>query len=465
MTKIKASNSGSPHKRMALYARVSTQEQTKGQYPSCESQIEEMEAACKAKGWHVQEIIKDEGVSAGTLKRKGISHLRWLIESGQVDGVMCTWYDRLVRTRDFYVLDNEFNQHNVEFVTLHDPTDRHTASGRFLETMLVAAKTYEREQTGEKVRTKMRMRAEKGMWNGGAVPFGFKREAQAQLLLPDEKQTSIVQQMFQTYVETQSDFKVRDWLRAHHVAAPGRKAEWMPSSIRDLLTNRRYIAEIEINRDNKGIEGLPEFEQYRILPAPHDPIISRELFELAQATRANRAALSPHRGGKGKGHNYSLNQCQRVYLMQSNMVCGVCGWAMSPHYVYHKPNEKEKRRTASYIYHYTCAQKMKYRQAVDHSNRVLARVAEKWVLDAIEDLATDKDLINRALEISWEKSAADLRPARDAFAECQRALQENQRKIDELLETAANARGALLDLFNEKAQGLKLQRVRAPYRK
>ena len=61
MNKTKASNTAAPQKRMALYARVSTQEQTKGQYPSCESQIEELEAHCRAKGWHVEASIKDEG--------------------------------------------------------------------------------------------------------------------------------------------------------------------------------------------------------------------------------------------------------------------------------------------------------------------------------------------------------------------------------------------------------------------
>jgi site-specific DNA recombinase len=458
MNKTKISKPSPTAKRMALYARVSTQEQTKGQYPSCESQVEEMEAACRSKGWHVQEIIKDEGVSAGSLRRKGLSHMRWLVESGQIDGVMCTWYDRLVRTRDFYILDTEFNRHNIEFITLHDPTDRHTASGRFLETMLVAAKTYEREQTGEKVRTKMRMRAEKGMGNGGSIPFGFYREALTQQVLPDKKITPIVQQMFQIYIQTQSDCKVRDWLKAHDIAAVGGKKQWVTCSIRYLLTNRRYIAEVEINRDNKGIEGLPESEAYRIIPAEYEPVVSKEVFELAQSIRSNRAQQSPHRGGRGKGHNYSLNQCQRVYLMQGNIVCGICGAALSPHYVYHKPNEKEKRRTASYIFHYTCAQKMKYRGAITHSNRVLARVAENRVLDAIENLATDQSLVNRALEISWAKSVADLRPTQDAFAECQRALNENQRQIDELLETATNARGALLELFNEKAYALKLQR-------
>lgn len=81
-----------------------------------------------------------------------------------IDGVICTWYDRFTRSRDFYLVDREFKTHNVDFVTLHD---RATASGRFMEMMLVAAKTYERQQTGEKVRSKLRLRREKGMWNGG----------------------------------------------------------------------------------------------------------------------------------------------------------------------------------------------------------------------------------------------------------------------------------------------------------
>ncbi|MDQ3815424.1 MAG: recombinase family protein, partial [Armatimonadota bacterium] len=172
-------------RRVALYARVSTQEQTQGQYPSCDSQLEEMEAYCKAKGWQVQEPIRDEGYSAGSLKRPGLTRLRWLVENDEIDGVLCTWYDRLTRSREFYILDKEFRSHQVDFITLHDPADRNTASGRFLEMMLVGAKAYEREQTGEKVRTKMRMRAEKGMWNGGLVPFGFLRDLETQIIYPD----------------------------------------------------------------------------------------------------------------------------------------------------------------------------------------------------------------------------------------------------------------------------------------
>lgn len=183
--KIKANpDSSHPRKRVALYARVSTEEQTRGNYPSCTSQVEELEAECLRRGWDVFQVIKDEGYSAGSLRRPGLTQLRWLVQNGDIDGVICTWYDRLTRSREFYVLDNEFKAGGVEFVTLHDPADTRTAAGRFMESMIVAAKTYERDQTAEKVRTKMRMRLEKGLHKGGAAPFGFMVEPQTKMLLP-----------------------------------------------------------------------------------------------------------------------------------------------------------------------------------------------------------------------------------------------------------------------------------------
>jgi site-specific DNA recombinase len=462
MNKPKTNNIPSVAKRVAVYARVSTQEQTKGQYPSCESQIEELVAFCNARGWQVIEPIKDEAHRAGTLKRPGLTRLRHLVETEQIDGIVCTWYNRLIGSRDFYILDKEFKAHNVSFTTIHDPADRNTAAGRLLESMLVTIKTFENEQVGEKVRTKMRMRAEKGLWNGGYVPFGFQLQPQTQVMLPDPETKSVVRQIFQLYVEKQSDFVVRDWLKAHNIPAPQGKAEWTPSTIRDLLSNRRYIAEIEINKERKGIEDLPEHDAYRIVPAPYEPLVDKETFELAQAIRANRAQLAPNRGGKskGQGHRASQNQCNRVYLLQGSIVCGICGASMTTHYVYHKPNERDKRKSPGYVFHYTCAQKMKYRQAVNHQNRILARLAENWVLDAIDTFVTEDGTISRAIDIARERSEVVYRPEREALTECQRALQENQQGIDELVETAKNARGALLDILSEKAMTLKLERER-----
>lgn len=442
---------------MVLYARVSTQEQTKKDYPSCQSQIEELEGFCHSRGWQVAEIIKDEGHSAGSLKRPGLTRVRFLVESGQIEGVLCTWYDRLTRSREFYVLDKEFRTHNVEFITLHDPADRNTASGRFMEMMLVGAKAYEREQTGEKVSTKMRMRAEKGMWNGGLVPFGFVRGAD-HVLSPDPDKSNLITQIFQTYVESASDFAVRDWLRAHQIPAPGGAEVWSVGTIRDLLLNRRYIAEIEINKKNNGIEGLHESGAYRIVKAPHEPLIPKELFDVALAIRKEKATASPNRVGRPR--SYSRNQCDRVFPLQGRMFCAECGHSMTPYYVVHKPNAKEKRVNASYIYYYVCAQQQMHGRArAGHSNRVLAKISESWIRDQLKNLMNAEGLVEQAVEMARAKCAGDLEPQQQALEVNRQALRENQVKIDRLIEsiTSGEVSGPFVAMLNSKAT--ELQRV------
>ncbi len=441
-------------KRMVLYARVSTQEQTKKDYPSCESQVEELEAHCRLKDWEVTEIIKDEGHSAGSLKRPGLSHIRYLVESDQVDGVLCTWYDRLTRSREFYILDKEFRTHNVEFITLHDPADRNTASGRFMEMMLVGAKAYEREQTGEKVSIKMRMRAEKGMWNGGQVPFGFVRGAD-HVLSPDPEKLDLLTQIFQVYAENASDFAVRDWLKAHQILAPGGAQVWAVGTIRDLLMNRRYIGEIEINKRNKDVEGLHGDISYRIVKAPHEPLIAVGLFELAQSVRKEKAFASPNRIGRPR--SYSQNQCDRVYPLQGRFFCSECGHSMTPYYVFHKPNLKEKRVNPSYVHYYICAQHQKHgRKGAGHSNRVLARISESWIKEQLKSLVKVEGLIERAVELARTKCSADLEPQQQALELNRHAIRENQIKVDRLIEsiTSGEVAGSLLAMLNSKATEL-----------
>lgn len=462
MTPPKSSRSR-PAKRVALYARVSTREQAQGNYPSCDSQIDEMEALCLSNGWIIIETIKDEGHRAGTLQRPGLTQLRWLVETEQVDAVICTWYNRLIGSRDFYILDNEFKAHNVAFVTIHDPADRSTASGRLLESMLVSIKAFENEQIGEKVRTKMRQRAEKGLWNGGFAPYGFCKDPASQQLKAEPESAMVVPQLFKVYTEHGSDFAVRDWLKARQIASPNGKGVWSVGTIRDLLTNRRYIAEIEINRQNKDIDDLPETEAYCVVAAPHEPLVARELFEHAQALRREKAAEHPNNPGAkarvGKGRSYSWARCQRVFPLQGIFTCADCGSAMSPHYVFHKAGGQ--RRTDSYIYHYVCSQYRRYGTDCDHANRVLAKDAEAWLLDRIHDV-TDPDLVEKALENARRNSHQDLQPLERQVEGVREALQRNQFELDRLVSAvrSGEAQGAMLRLLNADATKLESERHR-----
>ena len=448
---------------VAIYARVSSEEQTKGSYPSCESQVEELVAACQSRGWEVKQIIKDEGFSAGSLKRPGMSELRSLVESKQINAILCTWYDRLTRSRDFYVLDSEFRKHGVQFVTLHDPTDTKTAAGRFMESMLVAAKTYEREQTSEKVRSKMRMRAEKGMWNGGPIPFGFQPVDGARTIMPDPEKTAILNEMFRVYNETQTDYKVRDYLHAHQVPTRTGESRWTVSSVRGVLTNRRYVAQIEINRANKDLKDLPETETYQLVKAPYEPPVPLDVFELAQAIRKQKGAESPNRVGKPRG--FSQTQCNRVFPLQGVMVCGHCGHAMTPWYIKHQAggnNNGRVRKNDSFVFYYVCALQRKGWRICDHKNCVSARKAEKWVLERIQDLMQSEVVLQAAVAKARQRTETDLSPVQELWAENQKALVLNQSQADEIVKaiTSGNVGGALWQILNEKSSQLQLERDR-----
>lgn len=172
--------------------------------------------------------------------------------------------------------------------------------------------------------------------------------------------------MFRVYIDTRSDFAVRNWLQARQIPAPSGKRAWPAGTLRDLLTNRRYIGEIEINKHNKGHADLPDFEAYYVVQAPHRPLIERKLFEQAQMIRNEKAQEFPdnprtlnkkrHQAEKSNGNttdidvkshgvpkSYAWNKCGRVYPLQGLLFCACCGAPMSPHYVHHKAGGNRRK--------------------------------------------------------------------------------------------------------------------------
>lgn len=98
--------------------------------------------------------------------------------------------------------------------------------------------------------------------------------------------------------------------------------KWQVSTIRDMLCNRRYIVELEVNKGKKGVDDLPENEAYRVIKAPHAPAVPLPLFQLAQAVRAEKLSQSPNRIGRPRHHSYT--QCGRVNILQGTLPCGSC---------------------------------------------------------------------------------------------------------------------------------------------
>ncbi len=187
-------------------------------------------------------------------------------------------------------------------------------------------------------------------------------------------------------------------------------------------------------------------------------MVPLELFEMSHSIRKQKGTESVNRRGRPRSH--SQTQCQRVYPLQGVLTCGCCRHAMTPWYVHHKPGKH--RRKESFINYYACAQQIKQWKFCNHKNMVLARIAEAWMLERIDDLVQSPSVIEKAMEIARERCEGDLLPQKGAMVLTKVALAENEQKIEKMLETvgSGSASGALLEMLNEKATHLKVERER-----
>jgi len=117
-------------------------------------------------------------------------------------------------------------------------------------------------------------KAARGEWTGGTPPFGYRYDAEAQVLFPVPMQAALVQRIFRLYVDRRlGSAAISDQLNdAGQLTSRGRR--WTPNSVLGVLRNPTYIGQLPFNGERHQ--------------ASHKPIIDRELFEQAQLLLTER---------------------------------------------------------------------------------------------------------------------------------------------------------------------------------
>ncbi|MGH2357928.1 MAG: recombinase family protein, partial [Candidatus Limnocylindria bacterium] len=131
--------------RAALYARVSTTEQTP------ENQLAPLRAFASARAWRPLEYI-DHGVSGAKERRPALDALLAAARARKVDAIVCTKLDRLARsTHHLVTLGRELEALGVDLVVLDQQIDSTTPTGRLLFNMLGAIAEFERDLIRDRV--------------------------------------------------------------------------------------------------------------------------------------------------------------------------------------------------------------------------------------------------------------------------------------------------------------------------
>lgn len=167
------------------YVRVSTQEQA-ADGVSLEMQRAKLAAWAELHDAELVEVIADEGLSAKTLNRPGLSRVIELATRHRAAVVVYS-LSRLSRsTKDTLHLVAELERAGCELVSLSERIDTSSAGGRMVFRMLAVLAEFEREQLSERTRSALLHLKEQGKVFG-EIPHGFSRDGDSLVPNPDEQ--------------------------------------------------------------------------------------------------------------------------------------------------------------------------------------------------------------------------------------------------------------------------------------
>jgi DNA invertase Pin-like site-specific DNA recombinase len=137
-------------KRVAFYARVSTDTQT------IDNQLLELRRIAERLDWQVVAEITDEGVSGakGRDQRPGFNRLLTGVARHEFDLIAAWSVDRLGRSlRDLVIFLDDLRERRVDLFLVQQGLDTSTASGRALFGMLSVFSEFERSMITSRVKT------------------------------------------------------------------------------------------------------------------------------------------------------------------------------------------------------------------------------------------------------------------------------------------------------------------------
>ncbi len=273
----------------AIYIRVSTDFQAEEGY-SIDAQKEQLSAYCISKGIKNYAFYIDGGWSGSNIDRPEMQKLIKDIKEDKISHVIVYKLDRLSRSQKdtLYLIEDVFNPHGVDFVSLNESMDTSTPMGRLMLGILSAFAQLERENIRLRTRMGMRERVKSGLWmGGGRIPFGYDYDKEKGILVPN-KDAEKVRQVYKLYIEGKSPQDIANLL--------GLKYDKLAIQI---LTRKSNYGIIEYNG-----------EEYQ---GKHEPIISKETYDIAMKCMLDRSRVRSNTS---------------EYLLTGLMYCGKCGAKM-----------------------------------------------------------------------------------------------------------------------------------------
>ena len=222
-------------KRVALYMRVSTQEQAENGN-SLEFQKEKLEAYCKIHEYKIVGEYVDAGVSGAKFNRPALDRLKEDVE--KIDVVLIYKLDRLSRSiKDTMLLiEDFFKPNNIDLISISENFDTSQAIGMATVGMLSTFAQLERDTINQRMMAGKVQSVKNGNYITN-VPFGYIKKDKK--LVKDENTRECLEFIFEKLLDGYSTNQIAKLLELNNYTHL-RKGLWHYTTINRMAKNKVY---------------------------------------------------------------------------------------------------------------------------------------------------------------------------------------------------------------------------------
>lgn len=355
----------------AAYIRVSTDDQLE---LSPESQLAEIRAYCVRE--HI--ILKKEYIfieQDGKSGRKSSNRdaFQNMIATAKstprpFDVVLLWEFSRFARNQDestFYksILRKKLG---IEILSVKEPIPQ-GMYGRLIEMIIEWQDEFYSVNLSTEVTRSMKLKAQKGLYNG-KMPLGYvKQPNQNPTIVPEE--AHIVKTIFSLYTTGYDKNYIIHYLNDHHYKTKTGKS-FDSDAVNYILDNPFYIGKIRWNRrESSGTSKYKDESEWIISDSFHEPIIDNDTWELAQQ-RTKEAKLIYEK--------YTHPVSHGKHWLSGMVKCSICGKSLSFKSGFQKPTNG-----------FQC---LGYRRGIHKGSQYISeRKLTAAILDSLRDVISSVD--------------------------------------------------------------------------
>ena len=286
----------------------------------------------------VKEFL-DDGYSGVNFNRPGIKEVLREVREGNVYAIVVKDLSRFgrnyIEVGDY--IEQIFPFMGVRFISISDNYDSFkNQAGIEIGLKNLIHDLYSRDLS-KKIKSVKRLRQNEGVYNGGDVPYGYRRSnKKGENYCPDPMAAEVVKDIFRLALEGREPAYIAKYLNQKGICTPGvyknqagignyhlkneKKNMWTPVQVRAIIQNEVYLGTYichKISSIRPRESAYNEEKDYIKHVNAHDALISKEDFETAQKAIHKRKK----RGKYTKGQN--------PYALTGKVKCGYCGYSMS----------------------------------------------------------------------------------------------------------------------------------------